>query len=484
MSGVSIKALKQKRKAKAPYKQTPIQSTPLFSNSETTSTETIKLIPNNDLKYLKELTESLLYSTNNPSMISSEKKHILPSLTSANELDIRLYALFSLLLHNFVYGWYTESLELNNKDQFAEELVSLFAKICQNIQERINLRNQEDELLKFLIIDLPHILNNHLENIYNSILEIDDLDVSLKNYDFEQIWIAKYSDGLNDDETINSYRRVLVKGLVNILFPYYTTESRISKDFLISLIDGIVFKNIVESFSDSFVIWDMIGKISNKFSNPTTNIQLEKHKVANKKFMKFKMNKLYDCLIIEEKYQMSQENWFKYSDFSPFFKLLNFITLLNVRFPLVSAFFHVIFQVLFKIPILRKFINGYMKKFIFQNILTTQNLEMIVNLLRNMMFPLDDKFDMKPRYIPQNEQELEEIYVKNFKLLQIWLSSGASSSGIFAHNSNDIINIEKKIEFLFLVFKYKSINKILIQRIIDLLLLRIFPELESQTIIK
>lgn len=490
MSGTPIKLVRQKRIGKTFYKQAsvspaPAITTPSLSSPVSSETITQPSNHNNDLDYLKNLTKSILYKNDEP----NRRSHTLPSLTSSNELDIKLYALFSLLLNNFVFGWYSNSLNLQNRDEFTTELVFLYAHVCRNVQEHINSQDERDELVKTLIIDLPYIINKHLNSVYEAMIESNNNS----DRDFEEIWINKYSDGLADDEAMLQYRHVLIKGLVKILFPIENTNSKISKEFITSLLDGLVLKNIIESFCDNFVIWEILGKISNRLqgstvsNNTTTSTNNKKQEpkidsIRGKKeaFKKSKVHKVLEFFIVEEKFQMKQSNWMTFQDFVPFFNLLNFVILLDARFPLFFSIFQIILQLLLKLKIVQKFINSSIKRLIFQDILNLNTTESIVDLLRNLMFPLDERFDMKPRYIPQNDEELEVLYDRNYKLIKSWLSSGNRSSKIFISDGD---NVDEKIKFLMSTFQYRSINKVFIQRVIDLLIGRIFPELHSQSII-
>ena len=393
-----------------------------------------RIKPSDDTEYLQQLTKNIL-SPNN-------KLKDFPSLTSSNKIDLSLYALFSLLIKNFIISWYVESLKLNNIEEFINELIFLFAHICRNIQGRIN--EKFDSFIKLLIIDLPYVINNHIAK-FN---EIEKLQVIDNNEEFVKIFLDNY--GIDH---IDEYRLLLIESIIKLLLPNENTESEISKDFIISLLDGIIMGNLIKNFSQNYVIWEIIGKLCDNDND-------EKKKDTSKR-------DLIKLFIIDDKYNMRFDNWLKFTDFSPILQLINIITLCDNKFPLIMIIIKIFIQWIMGFTIIKKFINNFIKKNIIES-LNDEKISKIINELRHLMFPNDDKFDMKPRFIPNNEDELNEIFEMNIiKILK------------FLKNKSIINNNEEEIRVnnLLKLFKYQEINEILIQNLIDILIKCIFPEI-------
>lgn len=482
--GVPIKSFKQ-RKVGIPK----ASSSQLQSQNNTPEPELTNIIPNDNIDYLQQLINEKLFNKNgNINNINNRtviKDYSLPPLTSSNDLDIRLYALFSLLINDFIFGWYENSLNLDEKDQFTKELIFIFAHISRNLQERIN--KSHNEFIKLLITDLPYLLNDHLNNLneiscllardgFRKINEIEQDNILINE------WLLRYSDGLTNDEKIIIYRRYVVKSIVCLILPHENTESNISREFLVSLLDGVVLKNIIDSFCDSFVIWDIIGKICQNLNNSNNNNNNKYDKISRKKSI---IHSLFKFFIVEETYEINTDDLLTFSDFIPLFNLINFLTLFNIRFPLLTALIQVILQIMLNINFLKKIINNAINRIISQHLLTQKNLEKLVDSLRHLMFINDNKFGMKPRYIPQNNEELQIVYDENLNHLKTFLSKRSKISTIFI-SKNDSFNeniVEEKAKYIMSVFKNRQVNQTLIRKMIDLLLSKIFPELQTQDIV-
>lgn len=447
---------------------------------------------NDDAQYLRDLSLRLLFDIDNvensmngtSAIMHTTEYHKLPSLTSSNELDIRLYGLISLLLKNFVFGWYNDKLDLQARDEFTQELIYLIAHICRNLQERINVAN--DDFVKLLITDIPYLLLKHLqslEDIKCLIIKNNDEDEDEDDISDEIIdkWISRYSDGLGDEVTNLAYRRLLIKTIVCLVLPHENVDSRISREFFISLIDDIVLRNILDSLCESFVIWDIIGKLclglSDSTESSTNNLKTEKE---NDSGTYLKIYKLLRLFIVDEKYDIKGKNRLEFKDFVPMLDLINYISLINLRFPILMTIATITLQLILQISIFSRFFNGFIKKLIFANALKCDNLVKSVDFLRHMMFPFDDEFSMKPRYVPQNDYELQEIHDINLKHLETFMMSDSKLAGFFLSKSDqkDTQLVEKKCRNILSLFRYKQINRIFLQRLLDVVLSFLFPELQ------
>lgn len=439
-----------------------------------TNSDTKPIKGRNDVRHLQQLSKDILF--NDTINIKNEE---LPPLTVSNEMDAKLYAFFALLLKSFVLGWYCDSLNLGCRSEFTKELVYLFAHICRGIQERINI--EKDELVNMLVIDLPYLLNIHLRRL-NDVIN----DPMLNESNLEDAWLKRYGNGLEDAEMMVNYRRVLVKGLVRIVIPNEIDNSRISKEFIVSLLEGVVLKNVVESFSDNFVIWDLIGKVLDGFNTAKEQKKEDSEKKRKKKNVKIcasKMYRLLEFFIVESKYQMKQDSWMSAGDLTPLLSLIELMTSMYLRFPILITFVQVILNMMFKFTILQKFINNCLKRVVYRTVFTDTIVTGIVDLLRNMMFPEDEKFDMKPRYVPQDKTELQAVYAANAAKVKRFLKNNDWKSRLFIDADENDDLVDEKVMKVMNSFKYRRINMIFIQQVIDLLVCRLFPELQDEQVL-
>lgn len=427
-----------------------------------------------ELDYLRNLSRTL--------HVSNSSKGDLPQLTFSNELDVKLYALFSLLVKNFVQTWYV-GLGFDKEEEFIGELVFLFSHVCRKIQERISSRR--DEIVTSLFVDLPYVLEKHFLSVYESMRDCEE------DESWGDVWMRKFSDGLIEEEMVD-YRRILVDEIVKVLFPDEAVQSGITRRFLDGLIEGVILRNVIESFSEPFVIWEILGKISIKMQEcgkGTTNEDEAEHATEQDHTQGKKteqehvreggryhyslLHRILNVFIIDERYQMDSGKWLRYCDFVPLMSLMNFVTCWDTRFPILVSIFQVTLQLLMRITITRKFVNGCLKRLIFA-IVNEECIGSLVDSMRGMMFPRDEYFEMKPRYVPTSEKELEKVYQENLKLITEWLTNGGFSSSVIFGRSGAVYEKAHKVME---TFRHREVNLVLLQRVVDLLVLMLLPEL-------
>ncbi|KGK37283.1 hypothetical protein JL09_g3563 [Pichia kudriavzevii] len=370
-----------------------------------------------ELDYLRNLSRTL--------HVSNSSKGDLPQLTFSNELDVKLYALFSLLVKNFVQTWYV-GLGFDKEEEFIGELVFLFSHVCRKIQERISSRR--DEIVTSLFVDLPYVLEKHFRSVYESMRDCEE------DESWGDVWMRKFSDGLIEEEMVD-YRRILVDEIVKVLFPDEAVQSGITRRFLDGLIEGVILRNVIENFSEPFVIWEILGKISIKMQEcgkGTTNEDEAEHAT-------------------EQDHTQGKKTEQEH----------------------VLSIFQVTLQLLMRITITRKFVNGCLKRLIFA-IVNEECIGSLVDSMRGMMFPRDEYFEMKPRYVPTSEKELEKVYQENLKLITEWLTNGGFSSSVIFGRSGAVYEKAHKVME---TFRHREVNLVLLQRVVDLLVLMLLPEL-------
>lgn len=427
-----------------------------------------------DVDYLRGLTRKILFETENR---GRSKEETLPPLTTSNEVDAKLYALFALLLKNFVFGWYTESLQLGGRDEFTREIVYLFAHVCRGIQERAIAG--QDDLVGMVVVDLPLLVRRHLKRI-----EEVRLDPAVDEEEMEDVWLQRYGRGLGDEETIIQYRRVLVRGIVQQLFPYEVLNSSVSREFIVSLIDGVAVRSVTESMCDNFALWEIMGKIADvvvRSGEGEKEKEKEKEKEGEKGDYNIlsRLHRLLEFFVVDPRYEVrNSEKLLSYVHLMPMFALVEYMTNFVRRFPLIAGFLHVIGSVLMRFRIVREFVNACLKRFVYERILCAKNICAGIDALRHMLFPWDDLFAPEPRYVPATAEELAAVRKRNEEKLSLLLTSSVLKR-VFVDSAESSEDVERKITRVMESVKYRRINAVFIQELLDLLVCRIFPELQE-----
>lgn len=420
---------------------------------------TLRVLNDDSSEYLRELTYRVLFGED-----TIGKQDVLPPLTMSNELDVKLYALFALLLKNFVFGWYSESLQLGGRAEFTKELVYLFAHVCRALQERAIVA--QDELVAVLIVDLPILVKKHLMRI-SEVLS----DPGVEEDEVEKVWLERYGNGLGDEETLGKYRRVIVHGIVRELFPQEVLNSRVSREFVVSLIDGVALRSVTESVCDNFTLWGIIGKLAEKLTK-------EDEVKENDTFLS-KLHRILEFFVVDSQYDVQAKNeLLTFDHLIPLIEFVDYLTNCMKRFPLSMAFLHILGFALMSFQIIKRFVNACLKRSVYENILTVGNIGYSIDTLRHILFPLDDKFAPEPRYVPSTMDEIEIIRIRNEEKIRFFLQNSKLRK-IFVDSNEGIEDIERKITTVIDAVKYRRINTIFIQEMIDLILCRLFPELKG-----
>ncbi len=81
--------------------------------------------------------------------------HLLPPLTSRNDVDLQLYALIAIILREFVQNWYAK---ITPDEAFVAEIVQIIAHITRALQQRL----RKVDLESLLFDELPELLDRHV----------------------------------------------------------------------------------------------------------------------------------------------------------------------------------------------------------------------------------------------------------------------------------------------------------------------------------
>ncbi|EGP92260.1 uncharacterized protein MYCGRDRAFT_66382 [Zymoseptoria tritici IPO323] len=94
-----------------------------------------------------------------PAKVESEPlEDLLPPLTSSNAVDVQLYALIAVILSNFVQVWYNR---ITPDQDFVSEIVQIIAHCTRGLEQRV----RHVDLESLLLDELPQLIVEHVNTV-------------------------------------------------------------------------------------------------------------------------------------------------------------------------------------------------------------------------------------------------------------------------------------------------------------------------------
>jgi len=83
--------------------------------------------------------------------------HLLPPLTSSNEVDLQLYAFIAIIISEYINPWYTK---ITSDHAFIDELIQIIAHCTRVLEQRL----RKVDLEAFALDEIPALLRAHVES--------------------------------------------------------------------------------------------------------------------------------------------------------------------------------------------------------------------------------------------------------------------------------------------------------------------------------
>lgn len=388
---------------------------------------------------------------------------------ATTQVDLEIWALGALFVREFILSWYQGKLNLLNQSEFIGELVYIvdFMKLCWH--DRI----QRCDWTRILLDDLFCLLSLHMD----AVEQADSRGGSRFGGDFAENYMRFNGHFcLQKPATEPLYGKVLVKHLLALTLPEEELNSSLPKDFLTSLLNDLVIRNIVENLSDSFVIWDLLGKLADAANKPpntketglyTRVVHFGSHFIAYSTSMLRSDKNSND--------PPSETSSLSYSIF-PF---LSRLFKVDTTFPLTTVLLSKVRDLFTSSVRCTHWTNNLLVNIVYHDMLTEHNVSKGVQFLRHMMFPEDREFHLKPRYVPQTPEEYEAV--KQTNLLKVRQLLVAKQPFLINQLYGGQDELDSSLNAFFDSFADKTVNKSLLWQLLDLLLVSIFPELTEST---
>ena len=504
------------------------------------------------------------YSSLSPNVSAPKTFEQLPALTSSTNVDMELYAFIGLLLQQFVFSWYSR-ISFDQNGEFSNELIGVVAHMTRNIQQRIRAVDWG-----ILLFDkLPIIFMRHMNAIRLAKEEVgsrfsDDFDDDLEK-EFVSRFIAhnphfaltlddyESTKGLRlpkDKEKLESiltkekqYSRLLTSVIVSMLLPMEELDSEITKSLLVSILNDLVLKNLIESLTDGFMIWSIAGSIMNKVatksaskeadeklnedtavdvnnSNPevesskneatseSSSVDINKEQNGTKNTdspssaILDLRTKVYAKIVticrisgdfIAYTRSASIFNMSKYSStnnngnktevnvlqFSVFAFLAELFSLAT-RIPFLFTIIEIIGIYCSKLPRISRLANNALSNFMGSIVMRDSTAIILIRSLRKMFFPTDSNFMTEDRFIPTTEEELFEAKESSKLKIKSAFENNKGLQYVFKFiYANDHDILDDDIESFLESFNIKFINKHLMWNLLDTIFTNLFAELTS-----
>ncbi|VEU19645.1 DEKNAAC100024 [Brettanomyces naardenensis] len=397
----------------------------------------------------------------------------------SNALDLELYALFGLLLREFVLSWYKEKLNLNKDEEFIGELVYALDSLKSTWTSRI----RQLDWSRILLDDLFEIVNCQMlafdeakrrsSSRYSRGQESNEQEELVNNF-------LRLNGHFCMDPQVNEryYSRILMKFVVAESLPAEDLNSKVVRDFLVAILNDLVMKNIMQNLPDNFVMWDMIGAICDILNRPEEKGETDAQSPETSIYSRItSLGRSASHLVAYSTSVLGSKLSDGENDVPSFaaFRFFNNLFHIDIHYPMLYVFISKVSAILSRSSKFSHWINNVTNNLVYNAILTEKNLAKGVQFLRHLMFPNDEKFYMKPRYIPQTPLELEALRLKNKQKVSNLLHQ--KYPALVKMLYQDDKQFDRALDSFLEIFRYKEINKSLLWQMFDLLFANIFPEI-------
>ncbi|GME84748.1 unnamed protein product [Ambrosiozyma monospora] len=441
------------------------------------------------------------------SQTNHQKRHSLHNIASIPNSNSSSSSSLHLPLSNSSSS--TKLPQSQQQSMFVKELVAICAHVTRNLQERAQNVDWETVLFDdlFILLELhrdalsraKHLTGSRFGGIFSDDLDstntennksaIDDSSIkvvgdetystsnhlqhrendssnetqsawepNLKEREFIATYLRlnpHFAIDLDDPMKERRYSQVLMKCFVSLVLPFEERDSDLTRSFVTGIFDDLILKNIVESLSDNFMLWDLIGGIagdSNKGENrnssknqnddgATNNVTRADEKGSVQTHSNGVPNKFdnsgspsnkstgYSDLLSKVGRSISHLVAYTTSVFSnnkpvrsklptvsqfAIFTFIDNLFGLSFKFPFISAYFKFLFtHLLNKSSKFKHLSNNVLHNVVSNKILTGGNLAGLIKVLRGTFFPTDEQFNTEPRYVPITKDQLDAARKKN-----------------------------------------------------------------------
>ncbi|KAJ9637237.1 hypothetical protein H2199_007523 [Coniosporium tulheliwenetii] len=194
-------------------------------------------------------------------------EELLPPLTSSNEVDLQLYAIIAVILKEFVYTWYTK---ITPDHVFVDEVIQIIAHCTRALEQRL----RKVDLEALLLDEIPDLLDSHvkayrvsrratgyqsLASDYREVYHTLNPHPALSPVPYENDPSCILEQGQNEA----AWRQLLVQGVLAVLLPTEDLENGCLRALVAEVFSETILGNGVSGKAcEGWLIWEAITKIA------------------------------------------------------------------------------------------------------------------------------------------------------------------------------------------------------------------------------
>ncbi|TLS26914.1 hypothetical protein PpBr36_05223 [Pyricularia pennisetigena] len=185
----------------------------------------------------------------NPKQPLPPIESVLPPLTSRNDVDLQLYAIIAIVLREFVQNWYAK---ITPDEDFVAEILLVIAHITRALEQRI----RKVDLESLLFDELPELLDRHVtayraahQPIVQPPLQANPREIYHSLWPTPALSPTPSQDGTESEERLAeneaAYRHLLVQGVLAVLLPTEDLENPCLTALVGQIISELIIGGVV-----------------------------------------------------------------------------------------------------------------------------------------------------------------------------------------------------------------------------------------------
>lgn len=427
--------------------------------AQTPQSEAPPLIPKDSPEYLNKLIRRDLLNG-----AHVNHRDVFPTLTTSPSVDLELYALVGLLFRSFVNRWYKS---LSDDTELINELIRVVAHVTRDLEKRL----ADVDVLELLLDDVPLVLDEHLSayrkvtrELGSSFLQFDTIDSA---FDHVSPHMA-----LQDTSTSRElYLKILARNILEKLLPKEEAKSMMVNRFMNALVGDLLFRIIVDKTSQPYQIFEIISMccqlVLDQDDMPQETPQSNYDK-AHSFFSSISHFIAYTTSV------NITTNTTSYRPFTSFYlpHFLNNLFMVNTFRPVLYATLKATTPI-FRTERVKHMLFNLLQNKLINPLKSDTLLLKILKAARKNLFPLDE--DMGPPRIEPIPDEFEVIrQTAKDNLKRVCTKYHYACYLLLATNDMELDDV---LDDFLTSLEHRRINEHLVLKLMDLIVMRLFPEL-------
>lgn len=415
-------------------------------------------------------------------IVRNSWRAVLPEVTGNLRADAEVYALVGLVVRQFVDSWHGK---ITEEREFLVQVAIAIGQVAQGLAKRCEKLEMDEVLLD----GIPSVILTHIRDIELARERLENDSVPYKG--IEEAFMSVHGHpAMNSREDEQLFVKVLAKGLTVALLDDSAVKSQCASSLVTSIISDIGIKNLTEKLSEPWMIYEIFTNSILATLSPAKKQEMASPSPAKASFERTKFLDQVKGLYVKAIQGFASaiasgakalELVLPYYGSSygagipvaqrTVFPMITGLLGLNKRKPLLTNLIYGL-SVPLRAPgtILARLSTGAVSGTINKHI-NIKVVETILQNARRVVFPNDGPMG-PPRIIPNPQQQLE-IKVRTRQVMLDVIPDGVVSTVLGG--------AEECVDHFLGIFENKTINKHLVYRLLDYLVLALVGELGELT---